>query len=67
MKEAAAGIPWGRLGRPSDIGNAAAFLASPSSDYITGSSLTVDGGYMVGLSLPFTSRQEKNDLESSKK
>ncbi|MFO0954665.1 MAG: SDR family oxidoreductase, partial [Isosphaeraceae bacterium] len=43
---AAAGpkLPWGRLGRPDDIGKAAAFLVSDDADYITGTSLLVDGG-----------------------
>ena len=38
-------IPWGRLGRPDDIGKAAVFLASDDADYITGTSLLVDGGF----------------------
>ena len=33
-----------RLGRPSDIGQAAVFLASPAASYITGVLLDVDGG-----------------------
>jgi len=37
-------LPWGRLGTPADIGAAAVFLASPGADYITGTSLVVDGG-----------------------
>ncbi len=45
-------IPWGRIGTPRDIGRAVAFLASDDADYITGSTLRVDGGYMVGLRLP---------------
>ena len=36
-------LPWGRLGRPSEIGKAATFLASEDADYITGSVLAVDG------------------------
>lgn len=36
-------LPWGRLGLPEDIGNAAAFLASDAADYITGTILPVDG------------------------
>lgn len=45
-RRAAAGekIPLGRLGEPEDLVAAAIFLASPQSDYITGSSLRVDGG-----------------------
>jgi len=36
-------LPWGRLGLPEDIGNAAAFLVSDEADYITGTVLPVDG------------------------
>jgi glucose 1-dehydrogenase len=45
--EKAARLPWGRLGTPSDIGNAAAFLASDDADYITGAILRVDGGFVA--------------------
>jgi len=45
-------IPWGRIGVPDDIGKAVAYLASDDADYATGSVLRVDGGFMVGLSLP---------------
>lgn len=38
-------LPWGRLGTPTDIGKAAAFLASDNADYITGAVLAVDGGF----------------------
>jgi NAD(P)-dependent dehydrogenase (short-subunit alcohol dehydrogenase family) len=34
----------GRLAQPSDIGNAVAFLLSPLSSFITGSTLTIHGG-----------------------
>jgi NAD(P)-dependent dehydrogenase (short-subunit alcohol dehydrogenase family) len=37
-----------RLGRPEDIARAALFLASSDSDWVTGTSLTVDGGIMTG-------------------
>ncbi len=40
--------PWGRLGKPEDIGKAAAFLASDDADFITGTSLLVDGGLWLG-------------------
>ena len=44
-------MPWGRLGTPADIGKAAAFLCSDDADYITGTALTVDGGYLLGMRL----------------
>lgn len=40
-------IPMGRLGDPQDIANAALFLASPLSNYITGQVVTVDGGMVM--------------------
>ncbi|MGO9403659.1 MAG: SDR family NAD(P)-dependent oxidoreductase [Terriglobales bacterium] len=40
----AATVPMGRLGRPDEIADAAAFLASNESSFITGIELFVDGG-----------------------
>jgi len=37
--------PLGYLGEPEDIANAAVFLASDDSKYVTGSVLFVDGGW----------------------
>ena len=37
-------IPYGRLGEPADIANAALWLASDESDYVHGTTLYVDGG-----------------------
>ncbi|MFG2720432.1 SDR family oxidoreductase [Streptomyces sp. NPDC048416] len=45
--EAAAVYPMGRLGVPSDIGGAAAFLTSDQSAWVTGQTLVVDGGLFL--------------------
>jgi glucose 1-dehydrogenase len=37
-------IPWGRIGEPEDVARAALWLASDESDYVTGTTLFVDGG-----------------------
>ena len=39
-------IPADRWGTPADLKGAAVFLASPASDYVSGSILVVDGGWM---------------------
>ncbi|MEV5321245.1 SDR family oxidoreductase [Streptomyces sp. NPDC052687] len=46
-EEAAAVYPLKRLGVPSDIGGAAAFLTSEQADWITGQTLVVDGGVFL--------------------
>ena len=40
-------IPMGRLGEPDEVGNAAVFLASPMSSYLTGEILDVNGGSLM--------------------
>ena len=48
LKTAVTGqIPLGRFGAPDDIAAAVAFLASPEAGYITGQTLTVDGGMVM--------------------
>ncbi|CAL9660771.1 3-oxoacyl-[acyl-carrier-protein] reductase FabG [Streptomyces sp. enrichment culture] len=50
-EEAAAAYPLGRLGVPSDIGGAAAFLTSEQSDWVTGQTLVVDGGIFLNAGI----------------
>ncbi len=40
-------IPAGRWGRPSDIGDAVAFLLAPASSYMHGAVIPVDGGWLA--------------------
>jgi NAD(P)-dependent dehydrogenase (short-subunit alcohol dehydrogenase family) len=37
-------VPLGRIGQPSDIANAALYLLSDESRFVTGAELKVDGG-----------------------
>ena len=41
--------PMGRLGRPEEVANAALYLASDESAYVTGTALPVDGGASVRI------------------
>ena len=45
------GTPLGRIGEPDDIAGAALFLASPAGSFITGQTLTVDGGVTITSSI----------------
>lgn len=47
IREAATALPWKRLGTVKDIAHAATFLCSDAADYITGTVLSVDGGYWL--------------------
>jgi glucose 1-dehydrogenase len=47
-------IPLGKSGNPEDIANVAIFLASKDAEWITGSTITVDGG--ISVLNPFTNK-----------
>ena len=42
-----ASIPFGRMGRPEEIGEMVLFLCSERSSYVSGACYNVDGGYMA--------------------
>jgi NAD(P)-dependent dehydrogenase (short-subunit alcohol dehydrogenase family) len=50
LEEATQKIPLQRRGEPEDIANAVLFLLSERAEYITGQTLTVDGGATLGVS-----------------
>lgn len=45
-------IPLGRVGEPSDLRGVALLLASPASSYMTGATITVDGGAVINYPRP---------------
>jgi NAD(P)-dependent dehydrogenase (short-subunit alcohol dehydrogenase family) len=51
VKQVQARTPLGRIGEVEDVVGAAVFLASPSSDYITGEVVVIDGGTSLGSGL----------------
>jgi len=46
-KDILSGIPLGRMGEARDVSNAALFLASEASSWITGQTLILDGGHLI--------------------
>lgn len=47
LQAAAEKIPMGRLGQPSDLARGVVFLCDPRNSYVTGSTLTIDGGIQL--------------------
>lgn len=54
LEQGAKSIPWQRLGQPEEIGRLVSFVMSSDCDYMTGSTLLMDGG----ISLPWWSNRE---------
>jgi len=51
-------LPAGRLARPEEIARGIVFLADPASEYITGTTLSIDGG----ARLPWWAKREKGEF-----
>ena len=51
-------LPWGRMGTPEEIGKAIVWTLSDDADYMTGSTLTIDGG----VSLPWWSNRDSGEM-----
>ncbi len=47
LKEMEKSIPMGRVGRPEEIANAVLWLCSDAASYVTGQSISVDGGFIM--------------------
>ena len=58
IKEGAKALPFGRMGTPAEIGKAIAYLLSDDAAYVTGSTLTIDGG----VSLPWWSNRAEGKM-----
>ena len=53
LQKAGASLPWGRLARADEIARGVLFLVDPASAYITGATLSIDGG----TQLPYWSKR----------
>ncbi len=51
-------LPWGRMGQPDEIAKAVTYVLSDDADYMTGSTLTIDGG----VSLPWWSNRGEGEM-----
>jgi len=51
LKSKEAAIPWGRAGRPEEVADLVVYLLSPAADYITGTTVTIDGALSLTVAL----------------
>jgi 3-oxoacyl-[acyl-carrier protein] reductase len=49
LKELTRDVPAGRYGEPEELANVIVFLGSEKSSYVTGASISVDGGLSKAL------------------
>jgi NAD(P)-dependent dehydrogenase (short-subunit alcohol dehydrogenase family) len=52
LERIVSGYPLRRIGEPEDIASVAVFLASPAAAFMTGQTLVVDGGGLIGQGTP---------------
>lgn len=58
LQRAGRGLPWGRMAHPDEIARGILFLVDPESDYVTGSTLSIDGG----AQLPWWSKRGSGEF-----
>lgn len=58
LQRAGKNLPWGRMARPEEIARGILFLVDPDSDYVTGSTLSIDGG----AQLPWWSKRGSGEF-----
>jgi glucose 1-dehydrogenase len=58
LDRAGKSLPWGRMARPEEIARGILFLVDPASEYVTGSTLSVDGG----AQLPWWSKRGSGEF-----
>lgn len=58
IEQGAQNLPWGRMGTPEEMAKGIAFMLSDDADYMTGSTVTMDGG----VSLPWWSNRDEGQM-----
>src|SRR5258707_2032823 len=58
LKAGGQSLPWGRLGRPEEIARGIAFVLSDDCEYMTGSTMSMEGG----VSLPWWSNRGSGEM-----
>jgi glucose 1-dehydrogenase len=60
LSQRGSALPWGRLARPDEIARGVVFLCDPASEYINGTTLSIDGGALLPHEQMFRTRQRPN-------